>query len=98
MLALSDTLMKTRYPGGRLVASQQALESSANLARSKHEERVAEVVPGKSVYVPCRHCGKLFSYKVAVGSESVKCPRCSKATRVVATGLAGVIQIRTEPD
>lgn len=54
-----------------------------------------EVRAGKTVPIPCRHCGKAIAFPVAVGVHSLTCPGCSRSTRAFVTWESGELRIRT---
>jgi hypothetical protein len=54
-----------------------------------------DINPGKTVSVPCRHCGKMIPFSVAAGIHTMKCLACSRSTRLSVTWESEEVRIAT---
>jgi DNA-binding response OmpR family regulator len=61
-------------------------------------ERAIEGRIGRTIAIPCRHCGVAIPFAPQVGVTSLRCPSCAQATQVRAEFEAGEFRVRTEPE
>lgn len=52
--------------------------------------------PGGLVPIPCRNCGKLISFRIALGVTVLPCPACGLHTRVISSKETYGTSVRTE--
>ena len=53
---------------------------------------------GKTIAIPCRHCGVSIPFAPQAGITLLRCPSCAQATRVRAEFEAGEFRVRTEAE
>jgi hypothetical protein len=57
-----------------------------------------DITPGKPISVPCRHCGKMMPFSVALGNYTLKCLACSRSTRISVKSESGEVRLTTSAE